>query len=101
MRRSNNKTPEGRWTEEGRMIAELIHARFDSQSEFAKIAGESAFVVSNICLGKTRLKGERRRKFARLLNVSESDLIIPTVDDFQLLVNKPAGTQNLGSKVPV
>jgi SOS-response transcriptional repressor LexA len=101
MRHSRGNSTEGRWTEEGRMLAELIDARFDSHAEFARMMGRTPFVVSNWCRGITRLKGDERKKAAALLQVPETQLIVPTSDDVRLLVSRPVGTKNIGGRVPV
>lgn len=59
----------GRWIEEGMILAQLIDAKYESRGEFARDFGTSTDVVSNLCRGITRLKGERRLLAARLLNV--------------------------------
>lgn len=100
MRQQRAET-EGKWIEEGRLIAELIDRRFDSQAEFARMMDVTPFVVSNWCRGITRLKGEKRRKAAALLQVPESNLVLPVPDELPLAVVNPTGVRNLGAKVPV
>jgi transcriptional regulator with XRE-family HTH domain len=61
--------------EEGSVLAELIDQRYESRQRFADDLGVSKNVVSDIVRGRTRLRGPRREKAARLLGVDVKSLL--------------------------
>jgi len=51
------------------VLEQLIEQRYESRADFARDLGVTTDVVSNLCRGITRLKGERKLTAARLLHV--------------------------------
>lgn len=81
------------------MLAELIDLKYDTRTKFADDLGVSKSVVSDICTGRTRLRGTRREKAARLLGVDAVSLL-PLQNDKKSPV-KPDSITNLKGEVPV
>lgn len=82
------------------MLAELIDLKYESRSKFAYDLGVTKNVVSDICTGRTRLRGPRREKAARLLGVDAKSLL-PLQNGVKTSSKNPDSVSNLKGEVPV
>ncbi|HWD39783.1 MAG TPA: XRE family transcriptional regulator [Fimbriimonas sp.] len=64
-----------RWSDEGMVLGSLIEDRGFERKEFADLLGITTDVLSNMVRGITELKGERRRKAALALGLTEDGLL--------------------------
>ena len=92
---------EAKWAAEGKILGQLIDQKFDGYSEFASLLGVSEDVVTNLVTGRTQLKGERRKKVARILNVSEDFFVARASVPMVAKEERKAYASNLGRTIPV
>ena len=57
-------------------LSEILKSKKISQKEFARMVGTSPQYISGICTGKFTLSIDQLSKFAKILEVKKSDLLI-------------------------
>jgi SOS-response transcriptional repressor LexA len=89
-----------KWAQEGMVLGQLIDSRYDSRAEFARLLDVSDDVLSNLCRGVTRLRGDRKKKALKLLGDLPATVLLPREDPGEAQRDRgPLDVRNVGRNV--